>query len=323
MKLIKYSFGMLVLVLVTITSCTDFVEPRIPYSSFDTGAYLRTVERTSTSFNFFDLQSSTFAITVDAVDSENGATVESVEVRVRKRRLIPGVGLEFVPAAGAEDQVNDVLITTLTASDFAPNPESKFLRATIEVTAPETLTALGINASQVEGGDIFEFRLTLRDKSGRVFNDVNASADIKGGLFYASPFLYNVAVVCPTDLGGTYTYSTLVTNSPYARACEGQTLTGSVTLTPIPNTSGYTISDGSFGMFDCSDTGWGNGNLRLNDACGGLTFSGSDKYGSAYTLTFVSNDGKNLVFDWVTTDNEASRTTLIAPDDKPWPEGLR
>mgnify|MGYP006171261695 CR=1 FL=1 len=55
MKLIKYSFGMLVTMLVFITSCTDFVEPRIPYSTFDTGAYLRTVARTSDTFNFFDL----------------------------------------------------------------------------------------------------------------------------------------------------------------------------------------------------------------------------------------------------------------------------
>jgi hypothetical protein len=47
MKFMKYSFGMLVTMLVFITSCTDFVDPRIPYSTFDTGAYLRTTARTS------------------------------------------------------------------------------------------------------------------------------------------------------------------------------------------------------------------------------------------------------------------------------------
>jgi len=207
MKLIKYSLGMLVTMLVFITSCTDFVEPRIPYSTFDTGAYLRTVARTSVSFNFFDLPNSRFAITVEGVDAENGATVESVEVRVRRRRLIPGVGLEYVPV-GTGTNVADVLVKELSASDFAASTESKFLRASISVTAAEAITALGLTAAQVNGGDVFEFRLKMTDKSGRVFNDVNASADIKGGLFYDSPFLYNVTVVCPLTAGyalGQYT----------------------------------------------------------------------------------------------------------------------
>ena len=125
MKLIKYSLGMLVIMLVFITSCTDFVEPRIPYSTFDTGAYLRTVARTSDTFNFFDLGNAKFDITVEAVDAENGATVESVEVRVRHRRLIPGVGLEYIPV-GTGTTVNDVLVKTLSASDFASTTESKF-----------------------------------------------------------------------------------------------------------------------------------------------------------------------------------------------------
>jgi hypothetical protein len=207
MKLIKYSLGMLVTMLVFITSCTDFVEPRIPYATFDTGTYLRTVARTSETFNFFDLTNSKFDITVEAVDAEDGATVESVEVRVRRRRLIPGVGLEYVPV-GTGTTVNDVLIRTLSASDFASNTESRFLRAGINVPASEALSALGLTPAQVNGGDVFEFRLVLRDKSGRVFNDINASADIRGGVFYASPFLYNVTVICPLTAGyalGQYT----------------------------------------------------------------------------------------------------------------------
>ncbi|MCH6198521.1 hypothetical protein MMU07_02945 [Aquiflexum sp. LQ15W] len=200
MKLIKYSLGMLVTMLVFLTSCTDFVEPRIPYSSFDTGAYLRTVARTSVSFNFFDLPNSKFDITVEGVDAENGATIESVEVRVRRRRLIPGVGLQYVPV-GTGTNVVDVEVKKIPASAFAVTGDSKFLRTGISVTAAEAITALGLTPAQVNGGDVFEFRLRLTDKFGRVFNDVNASADIKGGLFYDSPFLYNVTVVCPLTNG--------------------------------------------------------------------------------------------------------------------------
>lgn len=321
MKLIKYSLGMLVTMLVFITSCTDFVEPRIPYSTFDTGAYLRTTARTSTSFNFFDLANSKFDITVEAVDAENGATVETVEVSVRKRRLIPGVGLEYVPAAGAGGAVNSVVIKTIPGSAFTQTPDSKFLRTQIVVTSAEANTALGITNAQVNGGDVYEFRLKLTDKKGRVFTDVNASADIKGGLFYASPFLYNVSVVCPSDLGGTFQFSQSDMSSPYGE-CPG-TITGTVTLTPVPNTTSYTVSDATFGFWDCyGDTFTGTG-VRMSDACGVLSMSGADKYGDTYSMTFISNDGTNLVFTWRNTSNETGRVTLIANPGKPWPAGLR
>ncbi|MCR9015175.1 hypothetical protein [Aquiflexum gelatinilyticum] len=319
MKLIKYSLGMLVTMLVFITSCTDFVDPRIPYSTFDTGAYLRTVARTSDTFNFFDLGNSKFDITVEAVDAENGATVESVEVRVRRRRLIPGVGLEYIPV-GTGTTVNDVLVKTLSASDFASTTESKFLRAGIVVTSAETLSALGLTQSQINGGDVFEFRLKMTDKSGRVFNDVNASADIKGGAFYASPFLYNVSVVCPTALAGTYEFTSSEMSSPFG-SCPG-TITGTVTFTAIAGTTSYGVSDATFGFWDCYGDTFG-GNVRLNDACGSLSFSGSDKYGDTYTFNFISVSPAELVFTWVNTSAETGRVVLKSNAGKPWPPGLR
>jgi hypothetical protein len=319
MKLIKYSFGMLVSMLVFITSCTDFVEPRIPYSTFDTGAYLRTVARTSDTFNFFDLANAKFDITIEGVDAENGATVESVEVRVRRRRLIPGVGLQYVPV-GTSSTVNDVLVKTLSSADFAPNDQSKFLRAKILVTSAETFAALGLTASQINGGDVFEFRLKMTDKSGRVFNDVNASADIKGGAFYASPFLYNVSVVCPTALAGTYEFTSSEMQSPFG-SCPGS-ITGTVTFTAVAGTTSYGVSDATFGFWDCYGDTFG-GNVRLNDACGSLSFSGSDKYGDTYTFNFISVSPAELVFTWVNTSAETGRVVLKSNAGKPWPPGLR
>jgi hypothetical protein len=321
MKFMKYSLGMLVTMLVFITSCTDFVDPRIPYSTFDTGAYLRTTARTSTSFNFFDLANSKFDITVEAVDAENGATVDNVEVRVRRRRLIPGVGLQYVPAPGAGGAVNDVLLETIPGTAFTQTPDSKFLRTQIVVTAQEALTALGLTAAQINGGDVFEFRLKLTDKKGRVFNDVNASADIKGGLFYASPFLYNVAVVCPSNLAGTYDFIQDSMTSPFGE-CPG-TITGKTTWTLVPNTTSYTVSDATFGFWDCyGDTFTGTG-VRISDACGVLSMSGADKYGDTYSMTFVSVTPEELVFTWRNTSNETGRVTVKSNPGKPWPLTLR
>lgn len=196
MKMLKYTFGLLVGAVVFLSSCRDTVDPNIPYKDFDTGAYLRTIDRTSTTFNYFDLGSSNFALTLEAVDSEDGASVETVDINVQHRRLIEGVGLEYTPSAGP------ITVKTLSASDFGPNSDSRFLRASFVITAAEALAAVGLTEADIEGGDVFEFSLELHDKYGRTFNRENVSGNIAGAPFYASPFQYFVSVICP--VGSTY-----------------------------------------------------------------------------------------------------------------------
>lgn len=318
MKIFKYSFGLLLGAVILLSSCRDFVEPSVPYSTFDTGAYLRTITRTSTTFNFFDLGTSKFDILIEAVDIEDGGTVETVEVRVRHRRLVAGVGLQYTPTA-------DVLIKTLQKSDFAPNADSRFLRAGISLTAAETFAAVGLTQSQIQAGDVFEFRLVLNDRFGRKFTNSNASGDVLGAPFYASPFLYNVAVVCPSNLAGTFTYVTTNITAGAggnAAACNGQA-TGSVTFTATSTPGQYTVSDVSFGVFACAwaDTPPG-GTVRFRDTCGKLSFSGADKYGDSYTFNFVSNNGRNLTFNWVNTYGDSGSTVLTASTAGFWPANL-
>jgi hypothetical protein len=307
MKMLKYSFGLLAMALIFLSSCRDFVEPNVPYSEFDNGAYLRTIARTSTTFNFFDLASSKFALTLEAVDKEDGATVQSVEVRVRHRRLIPGVGLRFTPAA-------DVLVKTLQASDFAPNDASRFLRTSFEVSAAQAITAVGLTPAQIQGGDVFEFRLVLLDKFGRSFSTNNVTTNVAGAPFYASPFQYNVNVVCPSNLAGTYAFDALET------FCS-KTFSGSTTWTAVASVAGsYTVSDGTFGAWNaCYPDTWGSGNVRINDACGQLTMTGTDKYGDSYSMKVLSANATTLTFEWVNTYGEFGTVAVKSNAGKPWP----
>jgi hypothetical protein len=312
MKMLKYSFGLFLSALVFLSSCRDFVEPNVPYSEFDTGAYLRTIARTSTTFNFFDLQNSRFALTLEAVDIEDGGTVENVEIRVRHRRLIPGVGLEYTPA-------EDVLVRTLDKSEFQPNSESRFLRVTFEIPALDAIQAVGLTPADIEGADVFEFRLVLNDRFGRSFSTDNVTTNVAGAPFYASPFQYNVSVICPSDLGGTYEFEQSNMESIYG-SCAG-TITGTTTWTPVSSTPGaYTITDGTFGFWDCYGDSWGSGNVRISDACGTLSMSGADKYGASYSMTVVSADADNLVFQWLNSDGETGLVTVKSNDGKPWPQ---
>ena len=315
MKMLKYSFGFLAGALVFLSSCRDFVEPNIPYSTFDTAAYLRTIARTSTTFNFFDLANAKFALTLEAVDAEDGGTVQTVEIRVRHRRLVPGVGLKFTPTA-------DVLVKTLQKTDFAPNTTSRFLRTSFVVTAAEALAAVGLKQTEITGGDVFEFRLVLNDKFGRRFSSDNVTTNVAGAPFYASPFQYPVSVVCPSDLAGEYTYTQTAMESIYG-SCTAP-ITGKATFTAVAGSPGsYGVSDATFGFWACYGDTWGNGNVRLNDACGSLTFSGADKYGVGYTFKFISNNGTDLVFKWVNADGEKGRIALKSNAGKPWPATLK
>ncbi len=311
--MLKYSFGLLASALMLLSSCRDFVEPNIPYTDFDTGAYLRTIARTSTTFNFFDLQNSKFALTLEAVDAEDGNTVETVEIYVRHRRLIPGVGLDFTPADG------DNLVATLQKSDFAPNSESRFLRVSFEISALDAIQAVGLTPADIEGADVFEFRLVLNDRFGRSFTNTSVNNNVAGAPFYASPFQYDVSVICPSDLGGTYEFEQSNMESIYG-SCAG-TITGTTTWTPVSSTPGaYTVTDGTFGFWDCYGDSWGSGNVRISDACGTLSMSGADKYGASYSMTVVSADADNLVFQWLNSDGETGLVTVKSNDGKPWPQ---
>jgi len=287
------------------------VEPAVPYKDFDTGAYLRTIARTSTTFNFFDLANSKFALTIEAVDKEDGKTVQTVEVRVRHRRLIPGVGLKYTPA-------NDVIVKTLKASDFKTNTASRFLRADVVVTAAEAIAAVGLTNAGVSGSDVFEFRLVLIDKFGRKFSSDNVTTNVAGAPFYDSPFQYPTSVVCPSDLAGTYDFDALQT------FC-GKKYSGKVTLTAVASSPGsYTVSDGTFGAWDaCYPDPWGSGNVRISDACGKLTMSGADKYGDSYSMEVKSVTPSVLTFEWKNTYGESGTVALKSNAGKPWPATLK
>ena len=314
MKMLRYSFGLMATALIFLSSCRDFVEPRIPYATFDTGAYLRTIARTSTTFNFFDLANSKFALTLEAVDIEDGKTVQTVEIRVRHRRLIPGVGLKYTPTS-------DALVKTLQASDFAPNADSRFLRASFQVTSTEAIAAVGLTAADIKGGDVFEFRLVLNDKFGRRFSSDNVTTNVAGATFYASPFQYPVSVICPSDLAGTYDFTASEQKSDYG-TCAGGTFTGKTTWTKVGTSTRYLVSDGTFGLYGCQGDVY-KGDVGVSDACGVLSMSGVDGYGSPYSMKFISVTPELLTFSVTNGYDDFMVVKVKSNAGKPWPATLR
>lgn len=303
----------LLVLLGSISACRDFVEPAIPYTDFERGTYLRTITPPAT-INFFALTTEQFSILVESVDENDGSSVESVEVFVARRR--------------ANTVTAEQSVATIQKSAFTKTGDSKYLRATITVPVSAALTALGLTAGDINGGDFFEFRLALTDNEGLVFSNNNVSGDVAGGTYYASPFFYRVAVVCPSDLGGTYSYVTSMIECdncpgsvPGPAGC-GSSISGTGTFAATTTAGRYAVSDATFGQYGCA---WNDNpatGVFFVDACGNVSTAGSDQYGLIYTFTIIANTGTALTIDWENDYGDSGRTVLTRTDSKTWPAGL-
>lgn len=309
MKNIKYILGILIL---SAYSCAD-VDPTIPFSDFNTGAYLRTI-KAPTTINFFDIPSYNFVLEVEAVDAQDGRTVQEVDVFVKRRR-----GATLSP---------EVKLATVPGSAFATNTTTKYLRATINIPIATALAAMGFTAADLAGGDFIEYRLAMLDTQGRVFTNSNLSPDIVGGSFYRSPFFYRVAVVCPSDLAGSYSY---VTTNIQCANCPGSvpgpagcgpSVTGNGTLTATTTPGRFAVSDATFGQYGCAWSDNPAAGVFFVDACLKVSTAGSDAYGLIYTFTLVANTGTALTIDWQNNYGDGGRSVLTRTDSKTWPAGL-
>jgi hypothetical protein len=172
---------LLLLSVIVISSCEsdDKVIDQV-FDGISYGAVLRKIEITSGSYNLSDLNSA-FSIIVEEQDEEYGALLSEVDVYV----------------SGGQSST-EALQQTVPASAFTIG--DKGLPVTeISVTLGDALTALGLG-SNYGVGDVFTIRLSLKLTDGREFSASSASGSLQGS-YFASPFLYNSAILCTPKPG--------------------------------------------------------------------------------------------------------------------------
>ena len=172
---------LLLLSVIVISSCeSDDKAIDQVFDGVSYGAVLRKLEITSGSYNLSDLNSA-FSIIVEEQDEEYGALLSEVDVYV----------------SGGQSST-EALQQTVPASAFTIG--DKGLPVTeISVTLGEALTALGLG-SNYGVGDVFTIRLSLKLTDGREFSASSASGSLQGS-YFASPFLYNSAILCTPKPG--------------------------------------------------------------------------------------------------------------------------
>ena len=205
----------------------------LPYDDRATGSYLRVYRINSNTWDLDDMAGSGFEAIYESVDKNLGADLVDIKFFATHRSGSTGlitneVLVKTVTAADA-------------AFAKVPEPTySDYLRsAPIRITSTETLAALNTLTVDPDGttctgifpdvctmvafpgtlgiGDRIIFRLTITDKAGRSFtvqnpqttvtpalgnpNDANITANLAGGLFYASPMIYTTLVQRTVNVG--------------------------------------------------------------------------------------------------------------------------
>ncbi len=122
----------------------------------------------------------------EAVTDNGGANFASYELVIRF--------VDNTPANGS-NPVDDKPLRTIAASTFTKNAATGYPQATMTITGQEALTGSGLTADKIAPGDRFEVRGTMVLTDGRRYNASNTGANITGGAFYSSPFLYRINVV--------------------------------------------------------------------------------------------------------------------------------
>ena len=301
----------MMLALFVATSCTDFVDPAIPYKGFETGTYLKTITA-PLSINFFDLDNSPFKAVLECHAENLANNVKNVDVYVNHRR--------------GNNVTKEVLLGNIDGSAFTTTADSKWPRAAVNFTMAQILTKLGYSKTNLKGGDFIEYRMVLTTIDGKIFSNNNSGSSLTTEAYYNSPFFYRVAIVCPSSLGGTYDYTTTDITASVAdggdpAAC-GPSISGKVTLTASATAGEYTISDGTFGQYGCA---WGDnpatGSIRFTDACGKIGMKGADQYGLLYSLSYISHTDTELKFKWKNDFGDSGITTLKRSSGA-WPVNL-
>jgi hypothetical protein len=287
-------------------ACED--EDRLPIVSLDTvekGAYPRLIEESDKLINLLDIAGSSYTYSVEFVDIEGGELVEEYIVDVVYDDNNPDNG---------DNSVGPIEFLRISSSEFSKGDSDFPQTGPITISATDVLAATGINAEDIIAGDNFNFQGRIELTDGRVFTNDNSSATVRGPAFRGH-FNYTLPAACPSDLTGTYSYTTTAVWCP---EWDGSPLTGTVDV-EAQGGGVYNFSDWSFGAYGpCYGGIAAQPALTFTDVCEEVSFTGfTDSFGD--TWTYVSSiDGDEWTIQWSNTYGESATSVITFPGGVPF-----
>jgi len=157
-KLLK-SFLVLGAMVVALSSCSDDDTLPVQFEELKVSGGPFASEITtngSTNVNKLDPASSSFSKDYQLISPAGGTDITKVEV--------------FVSLAGQNINATEALLSTHDASSFTTPADGGYPELNIAIDGASIISALGINSTNLEGGDNFNYRLALTNPSG-TFSD--------------------------------------------------------------------------------------------------------------------------------------------------------
>lgn len=205
------------------------------------GEFLRLYSVVSNTWDLDDLDHSGFTAVYESVDANNGADLSKIEFYATYKSGSTGL----ITDEALVKTIDSSAISASFAGVPAPTLSEYLRSGPITITYAETIAGLSTLTSDPDGnsctgvfpdvctmitfpGSLQEndeviFRAAIYDKSNQLYtvanpqttvtpalgnpDEVNISANLTGGLFYANPMLYTVTVVRTTSTGNPNAYT--------------------------------------------------------------------------------------------------------------------
>ncbi|MCK5103451.1 MAG: hypothetical protein KAR17_11580 [Cyclobacteriaceae bacterium] len=303
---IKYIFA--IALFLAYFSCRD--ESTLPYPDINEHVGAVTNVETNPDKSFFnalnDIAAEEVEFTVD-VNGFNITQINSIDLELVFTQL--GVLLDL------EGNPRDSIWAPVLVANITSFP------STVTVTGQQAADALGVSVDDFEVGDSFQLTFPIHTADGRrltvALNSDLCNEPVQPS-FGGCKYVWGIA--CPSDLAGTFDYSTIVTAVGAGGDIGGcsNPVTGSGSLTEIGGGI-YSLSDASFGQYDCAWADSPATGVTMTDICNAVYIGGSDQYGIIYTFVLLDNDGTNLTIDWSNDYADAGTSILTRNDGKSWP----
>ena len=319
MKNLKQLFVAFIAML-TAVSCGD---PELPVElqpEMQYGAYARKMSQTG-KFDYFDIAGSQLDIHVEYYDEAKGANIAEYDIDVEYKDITGG-GANSIPRTD---------LKTISSSTFTTNAEG-YLSSDITLGFQEALTALGVTANDITGGNSIIYWFTITKTDGTKYDFNNTGPSMMSSSAFGALFRLNVGIVCPSNwslgmLNGSSTDDGTIGANGWAYDPSDV----QVELTAVRGKDNqYTLSDFSVGARDMlylggpSAGGYRTVGPKFIDNCNVTAVDGAGDFGYGFELVpgtvAISSDKKVFSYQWRSEYGEGGAVTLEYVDGSTWPD---
>lgn len=241
------------------------------------GAVLRTVSTEGAAWDVLD-PNSAIIIVLEEQDYEDGDLLQEVRVFA-----------DFIDnTAGNSITATETQIGTIPASAFSGGPNG-LPRGSFTTSLGEVAAALGIAQSEYKCGDEVALRMELALTDGRMFTDVDATGNVSGGSFYASPYAYRIPLIAPLASDDLFTGSYQLTTVAPGIYGVNDYADGVYTLETVNNTTKVIKDVTTFPAFG----GFGPVDVQFQLVCGEIILTAGQSVGAGCNAAI--NSGPAIV----------------------------